>query len=356
MSGDPSVHTIHSRWTRNIIALAVAEGADEDALWGSANLIPSALGNEIPEDTHLVVWEAIMRALASPGFPIRVANRRSVDEYALLGLACKTADTVRDALGHLIRFTGVWRSQYHCELREGASSADLLLVGPTGELGRRCTNESAVAQILKAIRDVSAAPVVPLRASFRHAAPPDVEEHQSFFDCDVAFGAPFDGLTLSNSTLDSKLSLADSALSRFLVGQLDELAQKHVSNEPLTNKVRRAIGRLLPGGAPKLEEVAAELAMTPRTLQRHLSSVSTSFAQLIDETRHHLAKELLADKDQPVAEISFLLGFSEPSAFHRAFKRWTGTPRSGSATADSRSILWRDGSVHGHAIRGSLVG
>jgi AraC-like DNA-binding protein len=325
MSGASRVHTVHSRWTRNIVALAVAEGADEEALWSAAGLVPDTLGDDVMEEAHLRVWEAIMRALESPGFPIRVASRRSIDEYALLGLACKTSDAVRDALGHLIRFTGVWRSQYRCALIERASSADLVLKGPTGSLGRRCTNESAVAQILKAIRDVSRTRVDPIRVSFRHAAPADVGEHELFFGCDVQFEAPFDGLTLSTSTLDSKLLLADDALSTFLVGQLEQLARKLVSSEPLSDKVRGAISRLLPGGAPNLEAVAAALAMSPRTLQRQLSAADTSFARLVDETRHHLATELLAHGDRPVAEISFILGFSEPSAFHRAFKRWTGT-------------------------------
>lgn len=319
------VQTISTRWTRDIVALAVAEGAREDALWAAAQLDPQLLGDEIPERAHLAVWEAIMRTLESPGFPIRVAARRNIDEYALLGLACKTSESVREALTHLIRFTGVWRSQYRCVLHERDGAADLVIEGPTGSLARRCTNESALAQILNAIRDVARDPIELRHVSFRHAAPPDVEEHVRFFGCTPIFDAPTDALTFPSTTLDGALSLADSALSTFLVGQLDELAKRHVSAEPLTDRVRREIGRLLPGGAPKLETVAGRLAMSPRTLQRHLASGETSFAQLVDATRHHLAVELLRDTDRSMAEISFVLGFSEPSAFHRAFKRWEGT-------------------------------
>jgi AraC-like DNA-binding protein len=200
-----------------------------------------------------------------------------------------------------------------------------VLEGPTGDLGRRCTNESAVAQILKAVRDVARDPVRPLQVSFRHEAPNDLQEHARFFGCEVTFGAPHDALTLSTATLDGTLSLADDALSKFLVGQLDALAKRHVSTEPLTDKVRSAISGMLVAGAPKLEAVAAKLAMSPRTLQRHLASVDTNFAQIVDATRHHLASELLRETDRSMAEIAFVLGFSEPSAFHRAFKRWEGT-------------------------------
>jgi AraC-like DNA-binding protein len=325
MEAPARVQIIASRWTRDIVALAVAEGADESALWRASRVDPELLGDEVPEQTHLRVWEVVMRALDSPGFPIRVAQRRNVDAYALLGLACKTSETVREALGHLIRFTGVWRSQYRCELQERAGAADLVLEGPTGDLGRRCTNESAVAQILKAIRGVGGDPVRPHRVSFRHEAPADLHEHERFFDCELAFGASRDAISLSTATLEGRLSLADDALSTFLVGQLEALAKRHVSADPLTDKVRGVISSMLAGGTPKLEVVAARLAMSPRTLQRHLASVETSFAQIVDATRHHLATELLRETQRSMAEIAFVLGFSEPSAFHRAFKRWEGT-------------------------------
>jgi AraC-like DNA-binding protein len=320
-----SVNTVHSAWTSNIIALAADAGADADALWKAGGLVADQLAEEIPESAHLRVWEAIMRALRSPGFPVRVANQRSINEYALLGLACKTSRTVRDAIEHLIRFMPIWNSEYRCELRARDESADLILHGPTGDLGRRCTNESAVAQIVKAMRDVCGVPVRPLRACFRHASPGDISDHESFFDCPVEFESPFDGIELSKATLDTHLVLADDSLATFLVAQLEELAAMRASSEPLTDKVRRVISQLLPSGSPKLEAVADKLAVSPRTLQRQLSSVNTTFAELTDQTRQDLAATLLRNTDRSVAEISFVLGFSEPSAFHRAFKRWTGS-------------------------------
>jgi len=318
-------HTVHSGWTRNIISLAAATGADADALWRAGDLVVGELGGEVPEEAHMRVWAAIMRTLRSPGFPIEVASQRSVNQYALLGLACKTSETVRDAVGHLIRYLAIWNSRYRCELRTRKESADFILDGPTGGLARRCTNESAVAQILKAMRDVCQVTVRPVRVCFRHAKPDDTSAHDEFFGCPIEFNAPFDGLELATATLDAELALADDGLSSYLVAQLDGLAAKRVTSESLADKVRHAISKLLPGGAPKLDDVAAQLAMTPRTLQRQLAAENHTFAELTDTTRHELADELLRNTKLSVAEISFVLGFSEPSAFHRAFKRWTGT-------------------------------
>ena len=83
MSTGASVHTVHSAWTRNIVALATAAGADADALWKAGDLDADELADTVPEDAHLRVWAAIMRALRDPGFPIRVASQRTIDQYAL---------------------------------------------------------------------------------------------------------------------------------------------------------------------------------------------------------------------------------------------------------------------------------
>lgn len=326
MAAAATVHTVHSGWTRNIIALAAADGADSQALWNAADLDPTELGTLIAEEAHLRVWRAIMKTLRRPGFPVHVASQRTIDDFALLGLACKTSRTVGDAVEHLIRYLSIWNTQYHCRVAVRPDSADLVLEGPTGDLARRCTNESALAQVLKAMRDVSGVAVRPMRVCFRHPAPTDTSEHEAFFGCAVEFGALFDGLELSTATLDTELVLADDGLSTFLVEQLERLAAaRETDSDNLVSRVCRAICEHLPSGAPKLDEVASKLGIAPRTLQRQLSAEDATFAQLVDRSRNDLALELLRQTPLSVGEISFALGFSEPSAFHRAFKRWTGT-------------------------------
>ncbi|MGA9526123.1 MAG: helix-turn-helix transcriptional regulator, partial [Myxococcaceae bacterium] len=90
-------------------------------------------------------------------------------------------------------------------------------------------------------------------------------------------------------------------------------------------QVRQRVTSALSGGEPTLEAIASQLAITPRTLQRRLKEHGTTYQLLLEELRRELALRYLRDHGLEISEVAFLLGFSEPSAFHRAFRRWTGT-------------------------------
>jgi AraC-like DNA-binding protein len=95
-----------------------------------------------------------------------------------------------------------------------------------------------------------------------------------------------------------------------------------------TRQVVQAITNQLKGELPSIDAIAHILAMSVRQLQRELQAEGTSFQKLLDETRKQLALRYLKHPHTPIHDVAFMLGFSEPSAFHRAFKRWTGqTPR-----------------------------
>ena len=93
---------------------------------------------------------------------------------------------------------------------------------------------------------------------------------------------------------------------------------------PLTERVRSAILAELAGGNPSITVVAPRLHISPRTLERRLEREGTTFSTLLDDLRKRLALRYVASRDLELAEIAFLLGFSKTTAFHRAFKRWTG--------------------------------
>jgi AraC-like DNA-binding protein len=94
------------------------------------------------------------------------------------------------------------------------------------------------------------------------------------------------------------------------------------------DQVARVLSRKLKGSVPALHEVARELSMSSRNLQRTLRDAGTSYQSLLDDVRRDLAIRHLANPATSAGQVGFLLGFSEPSAFHRAFRRWTGKPPS----------------------------
>ena len=115
--------------------------------------------------------------------------------------------------------------------------------------------------------------------------------------------------------------------------QLCELLEHHAQQqlrrlpgaEDFSAEVRRVLGATLRRGDARISAVAKELAMSGRSLQRRLNAEGSSFREELDRVRSELAVRLLSEGEADVREVAYLLGFSEPSAFHRAFKRWTGT-------------------------------
>lgn len=123
--------------------------------------------------------------------------------------------------------------------------------------------------------------------------------------------------------------LGDEGISQYLVSHLDADLMRLPDQEPLITQVRDAIAQSLSEGAPKMADIARQMGMSVRSFHRRLSDHGVTFQALTEETRRDLAEGLLRDKTLTLAEVAFLTGFSEQSAFTRAFKRWVGlTPAS----------------------------
>jgi AraC-like DNA-binding protein len=118
---------------------------------------------------------------------------------------------------------------------------------------------------------------------------------------------------------------ADPRLYRILKEHAERVLNEMPRESNLLASVRRAIAESMRDGAPKLTRVAKKIAMGPRTLQRRLKESGADFKQLMNDTRRRFALNYLKDRKNTLTEVAFLLGYSELSAFNRAFKRWTGS-------------------------------
>src|SRR5262249_43450246 len=164
----------------------------------------------------------------------------------------------------------------------------------------------------------------PLQIRFPHAAPSDLSEHRRVFGCPLEFGSKCSELVFSREVLDLTMVKADADLQAILDAQVLAALEQLPRVEATTETVRRHLPAELCHGPPTLEQIAPRMNMSPRTLHRRLDEESTSFRQILAEVRRELATRHLSERRLAIGEIAFLLGFSEPSAFHRAFKRWTG--------------------------------
>lgn len=170
----------------------------------------------------------------------------------------------------------------------------------------------------------------PVAVQFPYAAPDDLSEYDRLFGCDMIFDAQCSGLCLGASVLETALPQGDPELHALMQAKAQRIAAEMdlTQDEPI-GRVRREIMAGLSQAVPDLENTACRLNISSHTLKRRLAEQNTNFRRELDEVRRRLALGYLKDPKLSLTEITYLLNFSEPSAFHRAFKRWTGeSPRS----------------------------
>ena len=171
--------------------------------------------------------------------------------------------------------------------------------------------------------------LVPSRVRVMHRGSKTPSDLKSFLGCDVEFGSNVDEVVFPGTIISTPIVGADSYLNEILIEYCEEaLARRELGRDTLRPKLENAIAPLLPHGKAHVDEIARELGMSRRTLARRLSSEGLTFSGILDDLRTNLAKRYLRDEGLVISEISWLLGYSEVSAFTHAFKRWTGkTPR-----------------------------
>ncbi len=163
----------------------------------------------------------------------------------------------------------------------------------------------------------------------RHRRDETPAEMSSFFACDVEFGADSDEIIFPAPVASLPIVGSDNHLNDLLLRYAEEaLADRPQMRASLRAAVERVLPQLLPHAKASVSNVAQKLAISRRTLSRKLRDEDVAFAKILAETRTALAKRYLAERDLPISEIAWLLGYKEVSSFTHAFKRWTGmTPR-----------------------------
>jgi AraC-like DNA-binding protein len=159
---------------------------------------------------------------------------------------------------------------------------------------------------------------------FTHPRPADVTDHDRVFRAILRFDQPENALVLPAWVLALPMVKSDPALKTLLEVMAGEMLQKLPARDTLTAHVRRLLADELRGGDPGIEHLASKLHTTPRTLRRRLEEHGTTHRDILDELRKELAFRYLGQGALAASEVGFLLGYSSPSPFHRAFKRWAG--------------------------------
>jgi AraC-like DNA-binding protein len=245
----------------------------------------------------------------------------------VLAYLAMCSETVEQGFDNLKRYVSISSDGFAIDFNRDEAACKLVLhvSDPTWA---RCNHlsEFAFARFLKCLRLITNSRLRPLRVEFVHPRKEPDSECQHFFGSTVSFACKVDAVEFARDVLAMRTHTSDKRLSLFLQRYADGLLQQARSKgeESFADAVAAAIVRLLPSGDVSLSKVARLLNMSERTTRRRLERAGLSFNELLRRMRQDLAETWLETGEFDIKHISFLVGYSDVSAFSRAYKRWTG--------------------------------
>jgi AraC-like DNA-binding protein len=306
--------------------LALALGSRHlSAFWRATDLTPELVADNdarISPAQFCVAWAEAVRLTGDPQLALAIARATSPGAFGIVEYVCRSAPTLGDALRQWVRYLNLLDDAVEVALEIDGDRACLRLVRES-EAPAPASHELCFALVVDYARKLVTSPIRITAVELAHRAPGDVAAYRAWFDAPVQFNASETQLVLPRAALDHELTSSDPVLLAILTRAAEDVARRTSDDPSLAAQVARVLRDALRDDAGNIDTVAKRLGMTSRSLQRRLKDEGSSFQVVRDTTRKELARRYL-DARLSIAEISFLLGFSEPSAFFRAFKRWTG--------------------------------
>lgn len=275
----------------------------------------------VTAQAYAELWSALADVMDDEFFGMdRHPMRRG--SFRLMCHAVLSCDTLERALQRMLTFLRAVLDDLHGELRCDGEQALLIVHDRAGP--RRMFTYATWLILVHGLSCWLVRRRLPLLdASFRCAEPPDVSDYRTRFCSPATFGAPVTQVRFDASLLGLKVMETEPSLRAFLRNAPANLLVKYRNDASLSASIRRRLRNHL-GEWPELEELARSLHMSSTTLQRRLQADGLNYQRLKDELRRDIAIELLCKASMPVADVGARVGFQETSAFHRAFKKWTG--------------------------------
>ncbi len=278
----------------------------------------------LPKARFEALWRSAIEVTGDPAIALRVGARVKPSTLGIIGYLASASESRRNAFELVKGLTPLLWENFACDLESDGEVAALRFRAVRGSRLSRFTTEYSVGLTVAMSRSLGTSRSDPLEARFSHAPPAYADQYQRILRLPVRFAAGEDGVLFPISLLDTSNPSADAAL-RLLLQQYaaDQLA-RIPSNPRFAERVRATVRSLLREGTFSAETVAAQLEVSDRTLRRRLREDGTSYQEVLDAVRGELARRYLADEGRGIDEVAHRLGYSDASAFTKAFRRWTG--------------------------------
>jgi AraC-like DNA-binding protein len=312
------------------LLLLKARGVETSSLLARHQIAPTLLDDaeaRIPiESAYGLIGDAI-RILDEPDFGLLSAEKSPVGVLGVSDYAVAASDTLGEAYVRRSRLHRLVSDLGYVELTQEGERARLILrIAPTmPDRIRRHVAEGRLAYWLRLGRELTGVAWNPRSVRFCHPAPASLDNHHRLLGAQVLFGESTDEIEFDRSLLALPIRSADPRLAAILDQYAKEILERLPEANDLLARVRQILVRLATGGQPTLSQVARDLRVTSRTLQRRLAERDISFRRIVDESRRELAMRYVLRDDLSVTDVGRLLGFESAPSFQRAFRRWTGT-------------------------------
>lgn len=275
----------------------------------------------VPISAAHQMLEAGVALTGEPALGLLAAQEISSGDYGAVEYAARSAATWGDACNVVARYMRLINEALRYTLYKKAGRAFIQLDSSV-LLPRAAADFQSAAFVVSASRLWQATPNY--EAWFTHDRPHNSDAYAGAFPGGTPrFSAPFNGFVFDQHYLDAPVASADPQLHLLVRRHADALLADLPKVPSVTAQVRELLAKELSGGDPSVDNIARQLPLGTRTLERRLEEEGTTFKAQLDELRQRLALGYVAGSELALSEIAFLLGYSQAAAFHRAFKRWT---------------------------------
>ena len=305
-------------------------GVARNALLRAAHLRPRDVAdpdNRVPVSAIRDLWRSMVAHVPDPALGLKIGRSVKIRELGLVGYSMLNSSTLEDALRRAARYLHVVTEALESKLVSDAEGTRLITIGDARLHGLRHPVDCRLAILLSVAREITGAKIVPLEVEFPYSRPKEVGDdyRATFGRATLAFDRPRESIKLRARDVARRVIAPDATLA----GYLDQLAEQVLRSlgerrGTSVEATARAVWARLSSGRPSLRQTAIAMGISSRTLQRRLGEQGTSFELVLDDLRREQSVSLLRDRSLAVDEVAFLLGYSEPSTFYRAFRRWHG--------------------------------
>lgn len=323
-AADAAQGVVPGTYVRLLFEYLDARGVHAAKLLGETAPDPACVGpGRYPVERWRRLLEKAAAHLRDPDLGLHLGQTVTPRHFGVMGYVLLACGNLGAALTRLHRYQRLVYDVSPMRLHAQGNHVTLEWGTEHGRPGR-LVDETAITALVQFARDITGDAAKIETVHFVNEPPPKLAPYRRYFGGEVLFAQSATRVRLPLSLLAKPLRQPDAAL----LGLLEQQAERLLADLPdagdLEQAVRRSVGTLAREGEISLERVAATLHTSPRSLHRRLERIGLGFRALRDDTRRRLAEQHLADRGIGIAEVALLLGYSEQSAFTRAFRRWTG--------------------------------